>query len=62
MYSIIQENGKSYNGYTEYVVDTADEIKELPTEDIAVGSVCLVINNSQIYMLNHAREWKLFGW
>lgn len=60
MYSIMNENGKPYNGYTEFIADSQDNINELPT-DVAIGSTCLIIDGRKIYILNNKREWVPFS-
>ena len=57
MYNIMSQNGDVQGYLTEYVADTENDIKDLPT-NITPGSVCIVIETSNVYMLNGSREWK----
>ena len=52
-----QSNKNDYN-YKEFIVDTDADIADLPTEGIAPGSNCFVIETSTVYMLNNQNEWK----
>jgi len=54
-----QSNRNDYN-YKEYVIDTLDELETVPT-DAAPGSVCLIINDKKVYMMNTQGEWKEFA-
>lgn len=56
MYSIMKQNGKEAANVIEYVIDTIDEINELPV-DCAVGSVAIITSTSQVFMLNNKKEW-----
>ena len=58
MISMMKENDKSKYGIAEYVADTFEDIKKLP-KTCTPGSVCLVINTSDVYMLNNKKEWKM---
>lgn len=56
MIGIISQNGDTQYNVMEYVVDTANDIWDLPT-DIAMGSSALVLENGSLYMLNSAKQW-----
>lgn len=58
MYTINSNSGKVAHGIKKYIVDTANDILELPTKDAAPGSLAFVIDNSNYYMLNHQGQWK----
>lgn len=55
MIKLIESNG-SYR-INEYVVDTPDDIKNLPRDGIMMGSSAIVISTAEVYMLNSANEW-----
>ncbi len=57
MYSIIKENNEEKYGVIQYVVDTEADISELPTTALP-GSTCIVIETSNVYMLNNKKQWK----
>lgn len=52
-----QDHNNTY--YTEFVVDSITDISILPTaeDEVAVGSVAICIENSEVYMLNSKRQW-----
>ena len=58
-YTRIKQQDHNNTQYTEFAVDTEDEISTLPTSpsDCSVGSVALCINTSEVYMLNSQRRW-----
>lgn len=57
MISVLSENGKSTYNLKEYVVDTQEDIKNLPTSGIQMGSTAFVISTGAVYMLNSSKEW-----
>ena len=59
MYSIMKDSNKIQYGVSEYVVDTKDDIEQIPLRDIKPGTICLVIDTSDVYMLNNNKEWKV---
>ena len=58
MYNIISQNGDIQGYLTEYVADTESDIKDLPI-NITPGSVCIVIETSNVYILGNDKIWKL---
>ncbi len=58
--SITKQQDKTYAYVTEYVADTVADVDTLPTT-AAPGSICIVIEDSSVYMLNTNREWKKLG-
>lgn len=59
MINIIKQNDNVSAYITEFVADTEDDIKDLPTKDIFPGSICIVVATSNVYMLNNNYEWKM---
>lgn len=57
MFVITRENGKEQYKLTEFTADSEEDIKNLPT-NVLVGSYCIVIETSEVYMLNSKKEWK----
>ena len=56
MYKVMSINGTvTYDNY-EFCCDSPEDLKALPTS-CAMGSVCLVISTSEVYMLNSQKEW-----
>lgn len=54
--SIMSQDGKQAYGVKEYVVDTSDDVENLP-HNVAPGSVAIVASNSEVYILNNQKEW-----
>lgn len=57
MYSTIRENDRAKYSITDYVADTEADINDLPTT-VSPGSTCIVIETSNVYMLNNQKQWK----
>ena len=54
MFKIISN---SQSGVVEIVADTLDDIQDLPTiDDVGVGSDCIVLEDSSVYMLGNDNE------
>lgn len=49
--------------YTEYVIDNDADIAELPVQpQCSTGSMATVLNTSNVYKLNHQKQWvKQYG-
>lgn len=56
MIKIVAQSGHNAYGIKQYVVDTEKEIDNLPIDD-QMGSSALVIETSDVYMLNGKKEW-----
>lgn len=57
-YSIISQGDHKTAYLKEFVVDTIEDIKDLPTfPNTAIGSNCLVIGTSDVFMLGNDNEW-----
>ena len=57
-YNIISQGNNKTAYLKEFVVDTESEISELPTfPKTAIGSNCLVIETSDVYMLGNDNTW-----
>lgn len=57
MIKVMKENGKEQYRLTEFVADDSSDIPNLPTNCLT-GSSCIVIETSEVYMLNSKGEWK----
>lgn len=57
MFSIIKENDETKYTLTEYIADTESDIANLPITCLP-GSTCIVIETSEVYMLNNQKQWK----
>ena len=59
MINVIKQNEHVSVYVTEFVADTEDDIKDLPTDpkEVYPGSTCIVVATSNVYMLNNNKEW-----
>jgi hypothetical protein len=55
MHKLISHDGNPAYGLQEYVVDSAEDIKNLPHCDM--GSTALVISTGEVYMADSKGEW-----
>lgn len=54
----VYKNDNEYPGYhQEYIVDTRMDMHTIP-RDCATGSLCLVIEDGSVWILNTLQEWK----
>ncbi len=58
MFNIMKQNDRVSTYVTEYVADKESDIADLPT-NVYPGSVCIVVESSNVYMLNNDKEWKI---
>ena len=59
-YNTLSQSGHTAYGIKEFVVDTDDDIKNLPT-DGPMGSAALSIASGNVFILNSKRKWKMVG-
>ena len=57
MYNIKQQGDTVQTGIIEYVADTRDDIKNLSTKLGQMGSTCLVIEDSSVWILGSDKQW-----
>ena len=57
MINLLSQSGHQGYGIKEYILDTLDDLDNLPVTDKA-GSTDFIISTSQIYMINSRGEWK----
>ncbi len=57
-YRITSQRGEVEAYVMELVCDTEADVETLPTVNCAAGSSCLVIETSNVYILNSKKEWK----
>lgn len=57
-YLLTQGNKKDYK-YSEYVIDTKEDLSSINVEDTCPGSVAYVVATGEVYMLNNQKEWIL---
>ena len=58
-YTRIKQQDHNNTYYTEFVIDTVQDVSTLPTdeESVSIGSAAICIENSEVYMLNSKRQW-----
>lgn len=42
----------------EFFCDTADDLSNIPSKDINLGTVAVVLDGMQIFIANSNKEWK----
>ena len=57
---ILSQSGKVTYGIQEFVIDTDDDVENLPI-DIPMGSMALSIDSGKVFILNSQDEWKNIG-
>ena len=62
-YQLIATGGKGLYNHDEWVVDTVEDLKAIPTyqNQSNVGSTAFVIEGSQVFILNSQRQWQKIG-
>ena len=56
MIKMTSQNGDVVYDIKEYVCDTPDDVPNLP-RNCGMGSTCIVISTSEVYMMNSTQEW-----
>lgn len=56
MINPLSVNGKPVAGIHEYLCDTAEDVKQLPT-GAAPGSTAYVVETGDVYILNGLKKW-----
>lgn len=61
MFKIMKQSENIAAYVNEYVADTEADVADLPTsfKEAYPGSVCIVVETSNVYMLNNDMQWKL---
>ena len=57
MYSIKQQGDTVQNGIMEFVADTRSDIDAIPVDNWEMGSTCLVIEDSSVWILGSDKKW-----
>jgi hypothetical protein len=57
MINLYKQDGEILYGIKEFLLDSEDDVKDLPTKKIHVGSMAMVIPTGAIYILNGFSEW-----
>lgn len=63
-YSVVKSSqyktGYRADNREEFLIDSASDIANLPTEDIAPGSIAYTANGQTIAMLDNSHTWVLW--
>lgn len=57
MYTATMQGNKVMPYVNELVADTLDDLEKINVSTLAPGSICIIIDSSQVFMLNTQREW-----
>lgn len=58
MYSVTSQSGNTTAYVMSFVIDSPDGLGELPiSPDCAVGSDCLCLSDSSVYILSNENVW-----
>lgn len=60
MFNLYKQDGETLYGIKEFVLDTKEDLQNLPT-NIKAGSSALIISTGAVYMLNGSKEWVEIG-
>ena len=55
-HKVISNGNTIQSSVVEIVVDTEEDVAELPT-DVGVGSDCICLETSEVYMLGNDKTW-----
>ena len=45
----------------EFICESADDLTNIPKDEINLGSMAVIIEGAQIYMANSKKQWVSFG-
>ena len=57
MVYINKQGGTTQYGVIEYVADTASDLATIDIKNWLMGSTCIVIDTSSVYMLGSDSQW-----
>jgi hypothetical protein len=60
MINIISQSGKTTTYLKEFVIDTPEDVANLPT-DVPVGSTALCIQDGEVYIFGGDGQWHTVG-
>ena len=56
---LVKQASKMDYHYSEYVLDTVEELDDINVNSCCPGSVAYVMSTGDVYMLTNKKEWKL---
>lgn len=61
MINLYRQDGETIYGIKEFILDSVEDVKDLPTTKIRIGSTALVISSGDLYMFNGEGNWVAVG-
>ena len=61
MITLYKQDGETSYGIKEFLLDTPEDIKSLPTLQIKPGSSALIISTGALYLFNGEKKWVPLG-
>lgn len=61
MINLYKQDGETLYGIKEFLLDSQEDVKNLPIEKVHVGSIALVISSGELYVFNGNKEWTMVG-
>ena len=58
MVNLYKQDGEILYGVKEYIIDSMDDVKDLPT-NVRPGSIAMLVPSGVKYILNGKKEWVL---
>lgn len=58
MVNLYKQDGEILYGVKEYIIDSIDDVKDLPT-NVRPGSIAMLVPSGLKYILNGKKEWVL---
>ena len=56
---LVKQASKMDYHYSEYFLDTVEELADINVNSCCPGSVAYVMSTGDVYMLTNKKEWKL---
>ena len=61
MINLYKQDGEILYGIKEFLLDTVEDVKNLPTKNMKTGSTAVVISTGDTYIFNGNKQWVLFN-
>ena len=56
---LVKQASKTDYHYSEYFLDTVEELAEINVNSCCPGSVAYIMSTGDVYMLTNKKEWKV---
>ena len=57
-YFVTKQTDATTTYVSELIADTKGDLADINTSNFAVGTICIVIEDSSVYILDTNKEWK----